>query len=120
MLIDLENRVNQKQESLKNSIFQNSSISIDAFDSDEFHQTISRKFRIDIDFEIRDDLIYYIDSDTLRLCISRSQEEKIFRLAHDENQHAEIYRCFHRISKTLFISRLFKKIRIYVKHCSAC
>ena len=106
--------------SLKNRVNQEILISIDDIDFDSnLSKPVSKKFRIEIDFEIRESLIYYNDNNIIRLWISRAQEEKIFRLTHDENQHAETHRCFYRISETFFISRLLKKIRIYVKHCSA-
>ena len=44
----------------------------------------------------------------------------MFRLAYNEDHHVEANRCFHKISNTLYISRLFNKIRIYMNHCSTC
>ena len=106
MLVDLNERVNQELTTL-----------IDALDVEE---TIFKKFRTRIDFEIKDDLIYYIERNRSRLCILKILKEEIFRLAHDDNQHVEAHRCFHRISKTMFISRLLRKIRSYVDHCLSC
>ena len=91
-----------------------------AVDADE-DESVSKKFRIDVDFELSfDDLIYYIENDIRRLCIFNSIEIKIFRLIHDVNAYADVHRSFNKITNTLYIFRLFKKIRRYVKHCFSC
>ena len=80
-----------------------------------------RKFRIDIDFElISNDLIYYIDFENRRLCISNVMKKKVFKLMHDDNAHTSIHKCYNRLMKTLFIFRLSKKIRRYIEYCSNC
>ena len=85
------------------------------------NEFISKKFRIDVDFELSfDDLIYYIENDIRRLCIFNSIKIKIFRLIHDVNAYADVHRSFNKILNTLYIFRLFKKIRRYVKHCFNC
>lgn len=82
---------------------------------------MSKKFCTSIDFELRDDLIYYFDEDNiLRLCISKSIEKEIFKTIHNDNYHFEYYRCLVRIIETLFIFNFLKKICIYVEHCSTC
>ena len=84
------------------------------------HETIFKKFRIKVNFELRDELIYYIDEKYLRLCIFKSLKKKIFHMIHDDNHHFNTHRCFTKISKTMFIPQLLKKIYTYIKHCSAC
>ena len=84
------------------------------------HEAILKKFRIEMNFELRDELIYYIDEKRLRLCIPKSVEREIFHMIHDDNHHSDTHRCFTKISETTFIFRLLKKIRTYIKHCSAC
>ena len=80
-----------------------------------------KSIRIEIDFKMIDDFIYYIDiNDRDKLCISKSLKKKIFRQVHDENHHVEIHRCYSRISKILFIFKLLKKFRVYIKHCLSC
>ena len=80
-----------------------------------------RKFRIDIDFELTsNDLIYYIDFENRRLCISNFMKKKVFNLIYDDNTYANIYKCYNQLAKTLFISRLSRKIRRYIKYCSNC
>ena len=84
------------------------------------YKTIFKKFCIEINFELRDELIYYINKKRLRLCIFKSVKKEIFHMIHDDNHRFNIHQCFTKISKTMFISRLLKKICIYIKHCSAC
>ena len=76
------------------------------------------RIRTEIDFEMHNDFIYY--KKNRRLCISKSIEKKIFNLTHDNNQHSDAIKCFYRIKEFLFISRLFKKLKTYIDHCSQC
>ena len=71
-----------------------------------------------IDFEIEDGLIYH--KDRKRLCIPSSLDKEIFEMVHDQNQHSGVTRCYHRISESLFIPRLSRKLRTYIKHCPPC
>ena len=84
------------------------------------HKTIFKKFRIKINFKLHDELIYYINEKRFRLCIFKSVKRKIFYMIHDDNHHFNTHRYFTKISKTMFILRLLKKIRIYIKYCSIC
>ena len=74
--------------------------------------------RTEIDFEMHNDLIYH--KKNRRLCISKSIEKEIFDLTHDNNQHSDAIKCFYRIRESFFISRLFKKLKTYIDHCSQC
>ena len=74
--------------------------------------------RTNIDFEMHNELIYY--KENRRLCIFKFMKRKIFNLIHDNNQHFDDTRCFYRIRESLFISRLFKKLRTYIDHCFQC
>ena len=73
-----------------------------------------------IDFEMRDDLIYHVRGDKLRLCIPTSVEKEVFAMAHDSNQHSGYHRTFQRIVDTLYIPKLSRKLRKYVEHCPTC
>ena len=76
--------------------------------------------RIEVNFKIVDDFIYYINSNGRdKLCISKFLKKEIFRQVHDENHYAEVHRYYNQISKTLFIFKLLKKLRIYTEHCSS-
>lgn len=72
-----------------------------------------------IDFVIKENLIYHV-KDNLRLCISESCEKTIFELAHDQNNHADHHRTYHRLVESVFMSRMSKKVRQYINHCSSC
>ena len=76
------------------------------------------KTRIDMNFVVQKQLIYH--KERLRLCILTTIEKEIFELTHDKNQHSRINRCYARISESLYVSRLSKKLRQYIKHCSKC
>ena len=79
-----------------------------------------RKFRIDIDFELSsNDLIYYIDFEYHRLCISNIMKKKVFKLIYDNNAYTSIHKYYNRLIKTLFISRLLRKFRRYIEYCSS-
>ena len=80
----------------------------------------SKKPYIDIDFELDDELIYHTKKRRRRLCISASCEAEIFRMSYDDNQHAERHRCYQRIVDSLYVPRLFKKLRQYLNHCLNC
>ena len=81
----------------------------------------SKPVRTGIDFKVVDGLIYYTGTNGRdRLCIPKSLEGEIFRQAHDENHHAGAHRCYSRISETLFIPKLLKKLRAYTEHCPSC
>ena len=80
-----------------------------------------RKFRTSIDFElVSNNLIYYIDIKYRRLCISNIMKKEIFKLIHDDNAYTSIHKYYNRLIKTLFISRLSRKIRRYIEYCSSC
>ena len=70
---------------------------------------IRKKFKTGIDFEINENFIYYLDEKKRRLCLPSSMGKNVFRLTHDENMHAGIYRCFNRLIKENYFPRLSKK-----------
>jgi len=119
MLASLEKRTPSKQIPNDNNQVRNNYDNID--ESKNVKKFVSKKFCIEINFELRDDLIYYFDEDNtrLRLCISRSTKKNIFKTIHNNNYHFNYHRYFARICETLFISRTLNKIRIYVEHCLA-
>ena len=101
-------RVNKKKESIMLTIFfelkqiivskrfvlltnSTKSFIVEISNDDE---RFSKKFRIEINFELFDELIYYIKNETCRLYFFFNFEEKIFRLIYDENLHVEIHRYF--------------------------
>ena len=80
-----------------------------------------KKIYIDVVFELNDELLYHIiDDNHRRFCISTTCETNIFRITHDENQHVDRHRCYQNITNIMYVSRLFKKFRFYLKHCFNC
>ena len=55
------------------------------------HETIFKKFRIKMNFELRDEFIYYIVNKRLRLCVFKSMKKEIFHTIHDDNHYFNIY-----------------------------
>ena len=45
-------------------------------------------------------------------------KKEIFKLIHDDNTYTSIYKYYNQLMKILFISRLSRKIRCYIKYCS--
>ena len=80
----------------------------------------SRPIRSGIDFELKDDLIYHVLDGRKRLCIPNATEKDVFQQAHDNSAHAGHHRAFYRITETLYVHRLSKKLKLYIKHCPAC
>ena len=79
-----------------------------------------KKIVTDIDFKLRDDLIYHVKKNIFRLCIFKNCEQKVFKLIHDDCFHAEHHRVYARLIESIYIHKLFKKLTIYIRHCSTC
>lgn len=71
-----------------------------------------KKVYTGIAFELDDDLIYHTADNRRRLCIPATCEQEVFRMAHDEHQHAGRHRCYQRIADTLYVPRLSRKLRL--------
>ena len=110
--------VNTKQNT--SIIIFDQSIIVKKFNENEAKKRVLKKFRIDVNFELNNEFIYYIDEEARRLCLLIAIKEKIFRLIHDENAHARIYKCFDRVVEIFYVFKLFKKIRRYIEHCFNC
>ena len=48
----------------------------------------------------------------------KCHEKKVFKLIYDDNTYTSIHKYYNQLMKTLFISRLSRKIRRYIKYCS--
>jgi hypothetical protein len=72
----------------------------------------------DVDFLLKNELLFH--KNKRRFCISLNCEIDVFKLAHDQNNHAEHNKTYTRLIDTVYISRLSRKLRQYIKHCSAC
>jgi hypothetical protein len=73
----------------------------------------------DIDFQLKNNLLYHFKNKK-RLCISSNCEFNVFELAHDKNNHAKHNRVYSKLIDHVYILKLSRKIRQYIKHCSAC
>jgi hypothetical protein len=73
----------------------------------------------ELDFMLKNELLFHIKNKR-RFCIFTNCEIDLFRIAHDENNHAEHNRVYTKLIDQIYISRLSRKIRQYVKHCSIC
>ena len=67
-------------------------------------ERFSKKFRIKINFELFNELIYYIKNKIRRLCFLINVKSEIFRLIYNENYNFQ----------------LSKKIRRNIKYCFNC
>ena len=67
LLNQLTNRTKQKRVTFVTMIDQ--SIIIEFITNDDSKERVFKKFRIDINFELNNDFIYYIDEKTRRLCL---------------------------------------------------
>ena len=86
-----------------------------------------KKIRTDVNFDFTDDLIYYIkdnnsqrSSESSRLVISSNCEREIFAMTHDDCSHLEHHRAYLKLIDSMYISRLSRKLRQYIQHCSSC
>ena len=74
-----------------------------------------------IEFILEGNHVYFAPGGvTPRLCIPWSMEKRIFTVAHDENHHCGFHRAYARISGSLYIRHLAKRLRRYIKHCRKC
>ena len=78
--------------------------------------------RIGLRFRLRNELIYYINFDDgrERLCVPESLESEVFKLAHDEQHHGGFHRTYERITKSMYLRHLSKRLRKYIEHCPRC
>ena len=75
---------------------------------------------IDINFEIKNDLIYHIKDNRQRLCVSFNCKKTVFELTHDQNNHARHHRTYQKFVNSVYMSKMSRKIRQYINYCSSC
>ena len=82
--------------------------------------------RTKIDFQLIDDLIYYIQKfheknvKQSKFCVSKSCQRNVFQITHDNNFHIDYYRAYRKLMKTIYMSIILRKLRLYLRHCSLC
>ena len=89
--------------------------------------TISRNDALGTDtaklpFILRDGLIYHKDQDNLRerLCVPDTLAMEVFQIAHDELGHPGYHRTHARVTESIHIHQLAKKLKTFIKHCPKC
>ena len=67
-------------------------------------------------------ITYILFSKILRhvFAFHNSWKKIIFATTHDENHHCDFHRVYVRISESLYIKHLIKKLKKYIKHCKKC
>ena len=75
---------------------------------------------LNIDFQLINDLIYYIKQSNARLCVSTNCIKNVFEIIHDLNAHAKHHKAYVRLIDIVYIHKLSKQFIIYIKHCSFC
>ena len=78
---------------------------------------IEKQMSIEIDFQLKKGLIYYKNN---RLCIPFSCERNVFEKMHDKNMHVDHHKNYEKLVKSIFIFRMSRKLRQYIKHCFSC
>ena len=82
--------------------------------------------RTDIDFQLIDELIYHIyesndyEFEQSKLCIFEICQQNVFKITHDDNFHVEHHRVYRRLMKTVYMSTMSRKLRMYLRHCFKC
>ena len=119
MLIDLKKRVNRKKSFQSIKIEVNDENTVNEEGTRRLRESKRKKIYIDVQFNLKNDFIYH-KNERRRLCISISCEKEVFRMTHDDQHHVDRHWCYQVIFNALYVSRLFKKLRRYLKHCSQC
>ena len=78
------------------------------------NEKLSKK--IDIDFIIKNGLIYHIKK-RKKLCISVNCVKTVFELIHDKNNHANYHKAYQKLLNSVYMSKISRKIRQYIIHC---
>ena len=73
-------------------------------------------------FFMENNLIYYADpaDERRRLCILSTMEKEIFKMAHDERNHARFYRAYDTIVANFYIRNFFRRLKLYIAYCLPC
>ena len=73
----------------------------------------------EIDFQLIDDLLYHVKKDYLKLYISKNCILDVLKLIHDDKVYVDHHRVYVRLT-FVYIRKFFKKLTIYIRHCSNC
>ena len=66
--------------------------------------------------------LYLVDSEDgrRRLCIPYNMVGEVFRIAHDEHEYAGFTRTYDRITASLCVYQLSRRLKQYIKYCQPC
>ena len=73
-----------------------------------------------MNFVLQNELIYHIKNNKKRLCILTLMKKIMLKITYDNCNYAKHHRVYIKLSKTMYIHKLLKKLIIYIRHCSAC
>ena len=118
--------IDQSTKSFANALFIDETLIIDKAINiflKKFFAIIFKKRKlitIDVNFQLRDKLMYYVKKNIFKLCIFNNCEKKVFKLIYNNCFHVDHHRVYVRLIKSIYIHKLFKKLTIYIRRCSIC
>ena len=68
----------------------------------------------EMNFVLRNELIYHIKNNRERLCISSLIEKIILKVTYDDCNHADYHRVSVKLLKIIYIHKLLKKLITYI------
>ena len=74
----------------------------------------SKFIHTEINFALRNKLIYYIKNDKEILCILASIEKIILKIIYDDCNYADYYCVYIKLSETIYIHKLSRKLITYI------
>ena len=84
-----------------------------------FEVVLSRSL-IDIDFSLKNDLIYHVKNEKKRLCILKNIEANVIKAIHDDCFHVSHHCAYVRLFEIVYVHKLSRKLIIYIRHCFSC
>ena len=81
---------------------------------------VDRNSITNIDFCLKEGLIYHVKNDKKRLCISQNAKVDVLKTAHDNCFHVDHHRVYARLSDFVYVHKLSRKLIIYIRHCPSC
>ena len=117
-----------KDEYLKNKrwkrilelLLSSKSVELTTVNSDD---TTNSDYRLeDLQFRLRNDLIYYVEfvNEREQLCIFRSMTKEVFELTHDRQSHVKYHRIYANLASSIYIRKMSSRLQKYIQHCSQC
>ena len=84
-------------------------------------KSTSNKFiHTKINFVLQNELFYYVKNDNKKLCILILMKKIILKATHDDCNYVKHHCTYIKLSKTIYIHKLLKKLINYIQHYSTC